>query len=225
MTRAVSDIDCDPRFEALLGELQRPPLDHAPDVIYGVWADLTLAYMNARWREFAIANGGAAMLARWPLGAALRSALPDALAPFYERGFAKALRSGKPWEHTYTCPSPTEERWFRLRALPLRGEGLLLWHSPVVLEPAPPGEAAEPEAAYREATGFVTQCCHCRRVRMARDPRIWHFVPAFVERAPPRMTHGLCPVCITYHYNEVLTPDEVRAMLRAESRNRARAHR
>jgi hypothetical protein len=210
---------CDPSFERLLAGFYRQPLDQGDDVIYGVWPDLTLAYSNARWTRFAIENDGADVLRRWPLGASVRSAFGPALDPFYTRAFGEVLATGTIWQHTYTCPSPLQMRWFNMRALPLGSEGLLVCHSLVsAADIAGPRRRRPSAAPYRDANGMVTQCAHCRRVQVATaqlaEPD-WHHVPAFIKLAPPRTTHSLCPICFMYHFKSMLTPDQLRAALEA----------
>jgi hypothetical protein len=219
----MSETRCDPSFARLLAGFYRQPLDQGDDVIYGVWPDLTLGYTNARWARFAIENDGADVLRRWTLGTSVRSAFGADLDLFYTRAFGEVLATGTIWQHTYTCPSPRQRRWFNMRALPLGREGLLVCHLLVSTS-----EVAEPRrrpsaVPYRDTNGLVTQCSHCRRVQVAAarpahsaEPD-WHYVPAFIERAPRRTTHGLCPICFMYHFKGVLTPDQLRAALEAPS--------
>jgi len=223
----VSETQCDPTFEQLLVGFYRQPLDQGDDVIYGVWPDLTLAYSNARWTRFALENDGADVLRRWTLGVSVRSAFGPDLDPFYVRAFGEVLSTGTIWQHTYACPSPRQTRWFNMRALPLGRKGLLVCHSLVSA-----GEIAEPRGRrpsatpYRDTNGLVTQCAHCRRVQVVAADRAaqpsWHYVPAFIERPPPRTTHGLCPICFVYHFKDTLTPDQLRAALEAPSSSPAR---
>jgi hypothetical protein len=208
----MAGVECDPRFAELIRDMAREPLDEGPEVIYGVWPDLTLAYTNASWRAFALANGGEEVLTKWGLGSSLREATGAALCAFYDHAFARALATGRPWQHLYACPSPNTYRWFSVRALPLRREGLLICHSPVG-ELVPTAERPASDRLYRDRAGLVTQCSHCRRVRLAGEPRVWHFVPAFVREIPRQTSHGLCPVCVDYHYRGVLTPAELRSVI------------
>jgi hypothetical protein len=223
----MKDTRCDPRFERLLAGFYRQPLDQGDDVIYGVWPDLTLAYSNARWAWFATENDGADVLKRWTLGASVRSAFGPDLDPFYTRAFGEVLATGAIWQHTYTCPSPRQMRWFNMRVLPLGQEGLLVCHSLVSAAEWPDRWGRGPSAAlYRNTDGMVTQCAHCRRVQVAPAQPAqptwpaqpdWHHVPAFIERAPPGTTHGLCPICFMYHFKSALTPDQLREALEAPS--------
>jgi hypothetical protein len=240
---------CDPKFERLLAGFYRQPLDQGDDVIYGVWPDLTLAYSNARWARFAVENDGADVLRRWTIGTSVRSAFGPELDPFYVRAFADVLATGTIWQHVYTCPSPRQMRWFNMRALPLGREGLLVCHSLVSAAEVVKPRGGRPSAApYRNTNGMVTQCSHCRRVKVAATHLAlpvapasstlsansaasaasaasagsdWHHVPAFIKRAPQRTTHGLCPLCFVYHFKGMLTPDQLRGLGGTERRARA----
>jgi hypothetical protein len=214
---------CDPSFARLLADFYRQPLDQADDVIYGVWPDLTLAYSNARWARFAVENDGADVLTRWGLGSSVRSAFGPDLYPFYTKAFGEVLATAKIWQHVYTCPSPRQMRWFNMRVLPLGTEGLLVCHALVsAVEIARPRGRRPAAAPYRNDNGMVVQCAHCRRIEVAAAQPArsaeaasadWHHVPAFIERPPPRTTHGLCPICFVYHFKSVLTPDQLREAL------------
>ena len=224
------EAQCDPSFERLLAGFYRQPLDQADDVIYGVWPDLTLAYSNARWARFAIENDGADVLKRWTLGVSIRSAFGSELDPFYTHAVSEVLATGTIWQHTYTCPSPRQRRWFNMRARPLGREGLLVYHALVsAIEIAEPPRRRPSATPYRDTNGLVTQCSHCRRVRVAAAQQTqsaepdWHHVPAFIKRAPRRTTHGLCPICFMYHFKGMLTPDQLRAALEASNSTPGRA--
>jgi hypothetical protein len=223
----MTETRCDPSFERLLAGFYRQPLDQGDDVIYGVWPDLTLAYSNARWAEFALENDGADVLTRWTLGTSVRSAFGPDLDPFYARAFGEVLATGAVWQHTYTCPSPRQMRWFNMRALPLGREGLLVCHSLVsAAEIAAPRGRRPSAAPYRNRNGMVTQCAHCRRVQVvAAQPAQpdWHHVSAFIEEAPPRTTHSLCPICFVYHFKGALTPEQLRAVLEEAASFNSRA--
>lgn len=228
----MSETQCDPSFERLLAGFYRQPLDQGDDVIYGVWPDLTLAYSNARWARFAIENDGADVLRRWTLGTSVRAAFGPDLDPFYTQAFAAVLATGTIWQHTYTCPSSRQTRWFNMRALPLGREGLLVCHELVsAVEIARPRSRRPSAVLYRDTNGLVTQCSHCRRVQVAAVQPArstqpdWHHVPAFIKRAPRRTTHGLCPICFMYHYKGMLTPDQLRSALEASDSTPPRAPR
>jgi hypothetical protein len=57
------------------------------------------------------------------------------------------------------------------------------------------------EGLYRDERGLIVTCSSCRRVRRAR-PGVaqWDWVPAYVERMPDGVSHGLCELCSRFYY-------------------------
>jgi hypothetical protein len=76
---------------------------------------------------------------------------------------------------------------------------MLLEHSRVAESAiAGPGAPAL-EARYLTGEGLIQQCSNCRRVR-AVEGEVWDWVPAWVERPDPRISHGLCDVCVGFYW-------------------------
>lgn len=85
---------CDPRFAELLRGLRRNHVAAAedPDTAFGLWSDLSLAYQNPQWFQFAAANGAPATFARdWPLGRSILDAIPTILRSYYREGYVQCL--------------------------------------------------------------------------------------------------------------------------------------
>ena len=186
------------RFEPLLSSLDRDDLARSPDVICGVLADgLTIGYANAAWFEFGRRNGATRV---WGPGDRLLDAISDPIQGFYAEKLGRVLADRQPWEHDYECSSADVYREFRMRALVLGdGAGLLIVHSLRVERPH--AEVGHPlvEGRYRAASGFITQCAHCRRVRRI-DPHAWDWVPELVAQPQENLTHGLCELCAAYYF-------------------------
>lgn len=191
-------------------------LHDSQDVVFATWADGRLAYTNNGWGRFAAENEAPRLDGAWPLGRSIWDAVPPPLLPFYRDGWEWALTSGTPWGHTYECSSEDVTRIYRMTVLGLPDANAVLVVNALVASvesSAAPKERlvtldAAGEAAYRDASGLVTQCSHCRRVRYPRAPDRWDWVPAWVHRSPPETTHGLCGVCLAYHYRDVLPPPQ-----------------
>lgn len=180
------------RFD--LAALGRDPTTHVAIDPGGV-----ILWHNQAWSDFALANGGADLPARFGPGASYVGAIPDVLRPFFEDAFAEALSTGTPFEHDYECSSAEVLRRFRLRALPVQGHGLLLEHALRVEHPHDgPGEAPDP-ARYVTPKGFVMQCAHCRRVKRSGEAS-WDWVPAWVQAPPVRTSHGICQGCLGHYW-------------------------
>src|SRR5579864_6091142 len=94
---------CDPEFLPALEAFDLDALERDPSVIYGLSPELTLAYTNPAWRTFALDNGGADVLERFPLGTPVLAGTSGEALPFYEAKLRSALTARKPWEHTYEC--------------------------------------------------------------------------------------------------------------------------
>jgi hypothetical protein len=132
--------------------------------------------------------------------------VPAPLKPFFEDGYRKALSAGQTWEHCYECSSPAVYRQFRMAVYPApAGDGLVVVNSLAVERPHDGGElkASLPnEAVYADRHGITTMCCHCRRVRRPEQVEVWDWVPAYVEKPPHGVSHGLCMVCLSLYYPE-----------------------
>jgi hypothetical protein len=59
-----------------------------------------------------------------------------------------------------------------------------------------------PAEELRDASGRVTQCACCRRVRDPREADRWDLVPALVEAPPEDAAEALCGLCRELHYGQ-----------------------
>jgi len=207
MSGKASGSQCDPKFVPYIESFERAGLGDTLDAVFGLWPELTLAYLNAGWFAFAAANGGEPAISQhWGLGRSVLDAIPDPLAPFYRRAFRTALSSESPWQHEYECSSPTNLRRFVERVYPLAGgAGLLVVNSLVVECPHPrdPNVSEQPAARdYVDEHHLIRQCMHCRRIRRNGERRRWDWIPAWVTEPPENTSHGLCEVCFRYYYPE-----------------------
>jgi hypothetical protein len=158
-----------------------------------------ILWHNRAWTDFALANGGADVPARFGPGASYVGAIPDVLRGFFERAFAESLASGRPFEHDYECSSDQLFRTFHLRAMPVRERGLMLEHA-LRVEKAHEGPGEEHHATrYVASDGLVHQCAHCRRVRRA-GKETWDWVPAWTRSPPRHASHGLCKACYGFYW-------------------------
>ena len=194
---------CDARFRRLLDDFDPEWLRGPGHTIYGMWPDLTLAFVGPGWFHFAADNGGADILAgRWPIGRSVMEAIAEPLRPFFARNYRRSLSTGRPWTHAYECSSPRVRREMHMTAFPLGdAEGLLAVHS--LLREVPQDRPAHDPIVerYRGANELILQCCHSRRA--CRDGgAVWDWVPAWVRESPPMASHGLCPACYGFYYSE-----------------------
>jgi hypothetical protein len=203
---------CSPDFATLLNGFDVAAMDKHAGSVYGLWPDLSLAYLNRAWFSFAAENHGEPEIsARWVLGAPYLAAIPAPLQPFYSNFLTTALASppgptDRPAQHEYECSSASLYRRFLMTVYPVKGGAGLLVVNSLAAEhehdPADrPAQVANPEI-YADHQGIVRQCSHCRRIQVAAAQDLWHWVPAWVEHCPPSTSHTLCNFCLDYYYPE-----------------------
>lgn len=187
----------DPAFEALLGTARLAELEASAHTVVGLRPDNTIGYRNGGWERFACENG-APELTNWNGTPVLDVFHPD-VRSVYAALFDRVRDTSEPQDHLYQCSSPTTYREFNLRVLPLEARHLLLLHHCVVERPH---HWASHDAGplYEDADSIVTQCCHCRRTRRATDSATWDWVPDYLDRSLPNVSHGLCPSCFRHYF-------------------------
>lgn len=196
-----------PAFGPLLATFDLDALARQPDTIYGLDADLLLAFFNPAWFAFAAANGGKPAVALdWGLGRCVLDACPPVIRDFYAQALTTALQQDKRWDHDYECSGPDVLRHMRLSAYPLRDRsGLLVVHALIVENPretgVPSGRTFNP-ADYTDGHGIVHQCAHCRKIRRTSGLRHWDWVPELVAFPASMTSHDLCDICLDFYYPE-----------------------
>lgn len=203
MTESTTDFRSPGFFRKLLDPELFEALERHPGACYGLWNDRVLAWTNDAWTRFALDNQGEAVLRDWVPGAAVDGALGP-MVDFYVNAIEGVLRTGKRWDHTYECSSADTRRVFRMSMLPVRGEAVLVQNTLVYESPREgAGDETGPRPGivqrYTDVQGRVLQCAHCRRTCRPGTAE-WNWVPEIVRAAPPSTSHGLCPVCLEYHY-------------------------
>ncbi|MDB4946965.1 MAG: hypothetical protein JWP97_6499 [Labilithrix sp.] len=185
----------------LIAPFTRETLERMTATVCVVSADLRIAYVNPAWISFALANGASAALDGCGLDASILSVVPDSLRPFHEALLAQAARTGAVVEHDYECSSPSTRRIFRMAIHPCASGALVVVHS--LTQETGHGDGSSPDdATYRDTRGLILQCANCRRVLRplaGSDPQ-WDWVSAYVQRLPPRTSHGLCEPCSEFYY-------------------------
>jgi hypothetical protein len=196
-------MNVDPVFQRLLSDFHPAVLHSAEETIYAMRPDLTLAYVNLGWTQFAARNGGEPLISlNWSIGSCVQDAIAPVLRPFFTDNYARCLRERRPWEHRYECSSAEVYREFVMMTYPLgEGEGLLVINSLVQQETSHTRSAHAPlDVLYRQETGLVIQCCHCRRVQRCGAERAWDWVPEWVSSPPQKTSHGICEPCFGFYF-------------------------
>lgn len=193
-----------PLFFKLLDEFDLNQLEKDNGTIYGLWPDLTLAYMNPAWSRFAAEHGEHCGISEaWPLGRSVIEATSARLRPFYIGNFGRCLRERRPWEHVCQQTVGRVHRQFHMTVFPLgRSEGLLVVNSLQRQTSQAHLLVPPPEEDYRNEAGVISQCCHCRRVRRAGGELAWDWIPLWERQTPARTSHGVCAACSGFYYSK-----------------------
>lgn len=146
------------------------------------------------------------MFREYQQGRALLDSIPAVLTRFYLEHLELVCRRREIWEHDYECSSNNLFRRFRMRVAPLSDSSELLVVNSLLFE----GEhqaivAARMPETYVSSEGIVTMCSHCRRVRRMNDQSTWDWAPDYVAHPPHKISHGLCGICLDYHYPTLRT--------------------
>jgi len=202
---AIASSTIDPAFRSLLDGPGLPHLEAAQSTVYGIWPDFTLAYCNPVWFRFATEEHGEPQMSqRWTLGTSILDAMLPDIADIYAGLYARCLREQKVWQHDYECSNSTRYRKYRQLVYPLKESGLLIVNACLVDKPHDRityiGDEASSESDYRDESGLLYQCMHCRRSQNQQHKGRWDFVPQWLEKMPPFTSHGLCPSCYQYFY-------------------------
>jgi hypothetical protein len=171
------------------------------DIAYVMSADWKLERTNAGWTRFALENGGAGLLERWPQGSSIKDAIPSVLWAFYGEAFERVSATGQHWEHDFECSSPEAYRLMHMIVYPSASGSLLVVNTPTI-ERAHVMDAVSANRAEYERQGLMVTCSHCRRFRNASREGRWDWVPELVSNPPARLSHGLCPPCLEHYYPE-----------------------
>lgn len=194
-----------PEFAAALDKFDLGTLESESGAVYALDRDLQLCYFNPAWYRFAQDNHGEpAITERYPLGTPLLHAISGPLQSYYLDAYTRVLHEGLTWQHDYECSSGSVYRRFHQKSYPLaNGRAVIVINSLSITRPhEDSAEITTPpdESRYRGSHGLIVQCSHCRRVQRAAQPEHWDWVPAWVDRLPPRVSHSLCQPCYDYYY-------------------------
>jgi len=190
-------------------------LDREPAVVYALDRAGTVVYVNPAWDRFARANGGPrAVLSEHVVGTRwldhiggeeTRARFEEIFRRVLERDGTRGARGVSLWSE---CSSPGLYRKLVTRFEPVfaasgEAEGVLSLST--IIAEAPIAErhvvSLPDDARFQGTTGRITQCAWCRRVHLAgTEPRLWLFVPAYVESPPSLLDHGICELCRELYY-------------------------
>jgi hypothetical protein len=173
--------------------------ENEPSIVYILDSAFRLSYCNASWDRFALENGGSHLLRKTQVGIDVMEITPEPLRAFYSALYLRVLESGEETDHVYECSSGEKFRLFRM--LVRRADSHLVVINSLALEQEyqDPGFRSDSQALV-DQNGIVTMCCHCRKTRILNAVDSWVRIPAFVNKMPPLVSHGICSDCFSAYY-------------------------
>ena len=173
-------------------------------VAYMLNSEFRIIYFNPAWKRFAEGNGAPQLTSQSVIGSDLFDVIPEVLRSFYSDAFREVMATGRVWEKSYECSSPTLFRMFRMRIHLVKPQNWFVVTNSLLVERSHTRMMFSANSnEYMDANGFITVCAHCRCSRRTNNPDQWDFVPEYLEPAlnyAARFSHGLCPVCHAYFY-------------------------
>lgn len=186
-------------------EVARESLDADSAVCFVLDDSLRLIYCNPAWDQFALQNGGRDIRRDALLGTPVLSSTSGEVLRYYRSLFYDVLVTRNPREHDFHCSSPDVQRLMRMSIYRLRNTPALLVTCSTRVEQPHTEIPFEPvQELYRDQNGFIVMCGNCRRTRRpAGESETWDWIPGFVANTPQMVSHGLCGLCLQYHYPDL----------------------
>jgi hypothetical protein len=183
-------------------------VESSPHACFALTESLDICYCNPAWDRFALENGGGPdVLAASVLHKPFLQFVTGELTENFKNLFQRARTLGRLQSQDYECSSAQVFRVYRMQVYPLQsGSGFVVNNSLRVVHPHTRAVCEPDDAIYRCTRGLIHVCANCRRTQRVGDPEIWDWVPAYVERPRPEMTHTVCPFCREYYYSAYLKP-------------------
>lgn len=185
------------------GELSRATVERSNEVVFLVDPGLRITYCNPAWDKFALANGGEQVVAARVIGTDLMRVIPESLRDLYSGLFQRCAQQHLTFDFDYECSSAEVYRLLHMNILPLNKAGALAFVNSIRIEHVhgPERPAVEAADVYVSPQGIVTLCSHCRRTRRREASDIWDWVPPFLNTTEWKVSHGVCPTCLSYFYS------------------------
>jgi len=198
-----------PEFRVAIGEKRLESLNQHPSSVYGLDANLNIAYLNPAWFQFAAENGGNQFNPDlWSLNRNIFDCIPNVLESFYRDLFESTLYEKESpliaKQASYECSSPELFRLFSMHLYAIGSVGIIAINSLSVEETQTPNLPAKGNAFdasnYIDENGLLIQCANCRRVQRLDNPEQWDWIPKFIEQKHSHTSHGVCRPCMEHYY-------------------------
>ena len=189
--------------EPSFGELSRNTVERSKDVIFLVDSKMRITYCNPAWDEFALANGGENVVAARVVGTELMHVIPEPLRGLYAEMFHRCREQHLTFDFDYECSSAEVYRLLHMNVLSLNHVGDLAFINSIRVERKHGAERppVDPADIYISAHGIISMCSHCRRSRRQDASGVWDWVPSFLKTKEWQISHGVCPVCLSYFHS------------------------
>lgn len=167
-------------------------------VTYDVDAADTIRGVGGRWAEFAVANGGAHLVAG-VLGRPLWDFVAGATTRHMYGVLCARVRQGHTVSFQYRCDSPTTRRYMRMRLVPVEDGGVRFESETLMTRSWPPALLESTPSTRRDV--LVRLCSWCKKGLI---DGVWEELEVVVERlgmffgdTESPVSHGICPTCAT----------------------------
>lgn len=192
----------DPTLRGGILEEDLADLNASSNTIYAVWSDLTIAFLNDAWFDFARENrAGDDFLEGFGIGSSVDVGGDDPMNRYFIDCIHRSLREERAVAFQYECPAPETFRLMQVNFLPLRND-LCVISIARVKSSSHQAQGRDPRAGtafdYLNDDGLISMCSCCRRVRVPGTEHEWDFVPALIEDPVDTISHTFCESCKAY---------------------------
>lgn len=196
-----------PKLWGIIEEEDIADLNASTNTIYLVWSDLTIAFLNDAWFEFARENqGNISYFKTFGVGSSIDVGGDDPMHQHFLACLTRSLREGRVVAFQYECPTPTTFRLMQVNFLPVTRDLCVISVARVVTS-SHQEQGRDPRAGaacdYEKEDGLISMCSCCRRVRVPGTEHSWDFVPSLIKNPVDNLSHTLCEPCKAYWFTTV----------------------
>jgi hypothetical protein len=168
------------------------------DIVYHIDDNDRLCEVNEAWRQFALANDGAAVMPERVLGRAIWDFIGDANVRELYRQLLHRVRSGHPAKFDYRCDAPEWRRRFRM-VIRAAADGTVEFLSQLHWQEQRP-RVGMIDLNMPRSVHWVRVCGWCQNIAVPGGGWVpveeaMERLEVLAEEALPRLTHGICPSC------------------------------
>lgn len=166
-----------------------------------------IQFINEAWFEFAAQNGAEELNSDYILGNLIWKFIAGKeVMQLYDLIFKAVRKTHKDAVFSFRCDSPAYRRYLRLTVSPLPDEALMLSTEQIREVSRSPVPLLDLDTARGEE--YLTICSWCIKARLPSEKwveleeAVNHF-DLLARKDFPKLTHGICPECVTKIKNEL----------------------